>query len=112
LSTGNVPVSGTYTADLLASGDGDQLAVTGSADITGATLALNVPNVIANGSKFTIIDNDTNADPIVGKFANLPNEGDTITANGQAFTISYVGGDGYDVGRQRVGAAAPAVTGF
>ncbi|CAN5217134.1 hypothetical protein BH11PLA2_BH11PLA2_02720 [soil metagenome] len=114
LSTGNLAVTGTYQADLLGTTLGsqyDQLAATGTVDITGATLALTAPNAIAGGSKFIIIDNDGTGDAVTGQFANLPNEGDSITADGQSFTISYVGGDGNDVTLTRV-QNTPVVTGF
>jgi len=112
LSTGNLTLTGAYAADLLGMTSHDALAVTGTVDVTGATLSITAPNPLAGGAKFTIIAND-NTDGVIGKFANLPNEGDTISAGGQNFTISYVGGvDGNDVVLTRVGAAVPGVTSF
>ena len=56
---------------------------------------MNVPNPIPAGSKFTIIDND-GSDAITGTFQGVA-EGGFVSAGGQSFTVSYVGGDGNDV---------------
>jgi hypothetical protein len=44
---------------------------------------------------FTAI-NKTSANPISGRFANLP-DGSTITIGGNTFQASYEGGDGNDL---------------
>lgn len=78
----------------------DQLSVTGTVDITGATLGVSgtylTAPVITN-DLFTILLNDGNSDAVIGTFAGL-SEGALFTAtSGQDFTISYVGGDGNDI---------------
>jgi uncharacterized repeat protein (TIGR01451 family) len=73
----------------------DQLNVTGTVNLTGASLSGTMGFTPPTGSTFTLINND-GADPIVGTFAGLP-EGATVTFSGQAFRISYVGGSGNDV---------------
>jgi len=55
------------------------------------------PNI---GTVFTMIQNGS-AGPISGTFNGLA-EGATVTINGLAFRISYVGGDGNDVTLTRV----------
>ncbi len=81
--------------------DHDQLNVTGTVDLGGATLSLaqfNGFNPTA-GQKFVIINNDSN-DAVVGTFAGL-GEGATISpflVSGMNATITYAGGDmGNDV---------------
>ena len=73
----------------------DQLNVTGTVDLTGASLSGTMGFTPPTGATFTLINND-GADAIVGSFAGLP-EGATVTFSGQAFKISYVGGSGNDV---------------
>ena len=57
------------------------------ADIGNSTLPI--------GTVFTIINN-TSATPIAGAFSNLP-DGSTFTSNGNAYQVSYEGGDGNDL---------------
>ncbi len=73
----------------------DQLNVTGTVNLTGASLSGSVGFTPPAGSSFTIINND-GTDAIVGTFAGLP-EGSLVTFGAQAFKISYVGGTGNDV---------------
>jgi uncharacterized repeat protein (TIGR01451 family) len=94
LSTGSpafvVEVNGTTA------GSGyDQLSVTGTVNLTGATLSGSAGFTPTTGASFIIIDND-GVDAITGTFAGLP-QGATIVLSGQAFTISYSGGSGNDV---------------
>ncbi|TWT94191.1 dockerin type I domain-containing protein [Neorhodopirellula pilleata] len=77
----------------------DQLVVTGTVNLDGATLSLSGALAPTAGEQFTIIDNDGTADAIIGTFNGLA-EGDAIPnflGSGLAATISYVGGDGNDV---------------
>ncbi len=78
------------------------LTVTGTVNLTGATLRVNTASFTpAVSSVWTIIDNDL-ADPVVGTFLGLA-EGATVTSvtnTGTTFTISYLGnpaGSGNDV---------------
>lgn len=73
----------------------DQLSVTGTVNLTGATLSGSAGFTPPTGASFVIIDND-GVDAITGTFAGLP-QGATIVLSGQAFTISYSGGSGNDV---------------
>jgi len=73
----------------------DQLNVTGSVNLGGATLSGTLGFSPPNGTNFTIINND-GGDAVIGTFAGLP-EGSTVVLSGQSLQISYVGGTGNDV---------------
>jgi uncharacterized repeat protein (TIGR01451 family) len=73
----------------------DQLNVTGTVDLTGATLSASLGFTPVGGAQFTIINNDS-TDAVVGTFSGLA-ERATVTLNGINFTVSYVGGTGNDV---------------
>src|SRR5437867_191768 len=73
----------------------DQLNVTGSVNLGGATLSGTLGFSPPNGTSFTIINND-GGDAVIGTFAGLP-EGSTVVLSGQSLQISYVGGTGNDV---------------
>ncbi|HXI23964.1 MAG TPA: choice-of-anchor Q domain-containing protein [Pyrinomonadaceae bacterium] len=105
LNTGNVSFSSgsTHSVEIGGATAGtqyDQLNVTGTVSLGGATLSLTrlnsyTPNV---GQTFTIINND-DTDAVSGTFNGLI-QGATITdflGTGQNATISYTGGDGNDV---------------
>lgn len=75
----------------------DQLKLTGTIDLGGATLNT-VPYggfVPKSGDSFTIVDND-GSDAVTGTFTGLA-EGANFTANGVTYKISYTGGTGNDV---------------
>lgn len=102
LTTGSV----TFTAgtDLVvelngvAAGSGyDQLAVVGTATLSGAALqtTLGFSPSTSVATIFTVVSND-GTDPIVGTFAGL-SEGALLTLGGRSLRVSYVGGDGNDV---------------
>ena len=75
-----------------ASGTGyDQLAVTGTIDLGGATLAGSLGFGPGSGAVFTIVDND-GVEPVTGTFNGLA--GTTVTIGATNFTISYTGGTG------------------
>ncbi len=73
----------------------DQLSVTGTVNLAGATLNVNLTFTPAVGSAFTLIQND-GKDAVVGTFAGLA-QGATLVLDGMTFQISYVGGTGNDV---------------
>lgn len=74
----------------------DQLTVGGAINLTNATLNVSTGSFIpVPGEQFTILKN-TPSQPITGTFTGLA-EGATVVANGNDFTISYVGGSGHDV---------------
>ncbi|HEY3221027.1 MAG TPA: autotransporter-associated beta strand repeat-containing protein [Gemmatimonadales bacterium] len=73
----------------------DQLNVTGTVNLTGASLSGTMGFTPPTGATFVLINND-GADAIIGTFAGLA-EGATVTFSGQVFKISYVGGSGNDV---------------
>ncbi|WP_227000220.1 calcium-binding protein [Phenylobacterium soli] len=89
-------------------GQYDQLHVTGTVNLGGATLTSSILSGFsaAVGAHLTIIDND-GADAITGTFSGLA-EGASLSAAGFSFTISYVGGDGNDA--VLTVTAAPVVT--
>ena len=100
LSTGNLSLTtgSTYSAFILgptASTQYGQTNVTGTVDLTGATLNVSLGYPPSTGTVFTIINND-GSDPVTGTFNGLP-EGSTFTVGNQPFVVSYVGGTGNDV---------------
>jgi fibronectin-binding autotransporter adhesin len=111
LNSGNVNLSSgssSFSIELngLTVGTGyDQLNVTGTVNLTGATLSGGVGFAPTVGTTFIIINND-GSDPVTGTFAGLP-EGSAVVLSSQSFTISYVGGTGNDVVLTRI---APNIT--
>lgn len=100
LATANLAVAGTLAAQLggsTAASGYDQLKVTGTVDLSGATLGASLINsfVPTEGDRFILVDND-GTDAIVGTFTDLA-EGATVTLGGYGFRISYVGGSGNDL---------------
>jgi autotransporter-associated beta strand protein len=98
--TGNVAFSAGSTFAVTLNGttagtDYDQLSVTGTLNLAGATLNVTLGFTPAVGSAFTLIQND-GTDAVVGTFAGL-SEGATLSLSGMTFQISYVGGSGNDV---------------
>jgi len=82
----------------LAAGTGyDQLDVTGTIDLTGATLILSAGSAFRPllGSTFVVLAND-GTDPITGTLANL-SEGATLDVGTRTYQVSYIGGDGNDL---------------
>jgi YVTN family beta-propeller protein len=71
-------------------GEYDQLAVSGTATLGGATLNVQLGYTPAPGDAFRILTHAS------GTFAGLP-EGAVFTVNGRSFRITYHGGDGSDV---------------
>jgi autotransporter-associated beta strand protein len=91
----NVALQGT------AAGTGyDQLSVTGTVNLAGATLNVNLGFTPALGASFTLIQND-GTDAVVGTFAGL-SEGATFSLSGMTFQITYRGGTGNDVVLTRI----------
>ncbi len=91
-----------YHVDLMGTGTTagthyDQIDVTGTVDVTGAILNVNVPSgvTLAPGSSYTIINND-GTDAIVGTFTGLP-ENAQVTVATTTGVISYRGGTGNDI---------------
>ena len=88
----------TYLVDLNGATVGtqyDQTNVVGLVKLYSATLSLSLGFMPMAGTMFTIINNDL-SDGIAGTFDGLA-EGTTFTAAGEAFSITYHGGDGNDV---------------
>ncbi|MBO0698235.1 MAG: hypothetical protein J2P46_07565, partial [Zavarzinella sp.] len=97
LSVGNLSVQagGTVRLDLNSPSSFDSVNVTGTADVTGAKLALFANGAVSVGDSFTVLTNDS-SDPIVGQFAG----GTTVIAANDpriTFTLNYAGGDGNDI---------------
>jgi autotransporter-associated beta strand protein len=98
LHTGSSSLKGITFAPLLSftpGGPADQLAVTGTVALDGATLTPTLAGAATGAGRFVIIAND-GTDPVTGTFTGLP-EGSPVTVGGRQFTISYAGGDGNDV---------------
>ncbi len=101
LNTGNLSFTGgEYQAEIggTASGQFDQLNVTGTVDLgTATSLAVSRYNGFKPkaGDVFTIVNND-GSDAVTGTFKNLA-EGATFTVDGYVLKVSYKGGDGNDV---------------
>ena len=104
LAVGNLTLGTALSLDLLSASDADQL-VAASADISGATLSLNLGTIVAD-DKYTILK-ITGPGRASGVFNGLP-DGQTFTIGGATFQISYSGGDS---GRDIVLAAMSNVTG-
>jgi hypothetical protein len=91
-STLNIELAGT------AAGSGyDQMNVTGTVNLGGATLNLSIlsPFAPANGNQFVIVKND-GTDSVTGTFNGLAQNA-VFFVGANAFQISYNGGDGNDV---------------
>jgi autotransporter-associated beta strand protein len=73
----------------------DQLDVTGSVSLNGATLNASLGFSPAPHDSLLIIKND-GTDPVIGTFAGLP-QGASVVIGGTTFRIYYDGGDGNDV---------------
>ncbi len=100
LATGNLAIAGSLSAQLggTTAGSGyDQLKVTGTVNLTGATLAASLINSFTPtaGNSFILIDNN-GPDAVTGTFTGLA-EGAALTLGGYSFKISYAGGTGNDV---------------
>lgn len=73
----------------------DQLNVTGTVALGGATLNVSTSYSATIGNSFVIVNND-GGDAVSGTFNGLA-EGATFNLSGSTFQISYVGGTGNDV---------------
>lgn len=109
ISTGNLTLASGSTASMEINGTTagtlyDQIEVTGTVTISGATLNATVGYTSAGGDSYILIDND-GADAVTGTFSGLA-EGASLTIGGAQFTISYAGGTGNDVVLTRVASAS------
>ena len=103
LNTSNLTYTGgTVTEEIggTASGEFDQLNVTGTVDLGAGVTNLNITHwngfAPALNNSFVIVNNDS-TDAITGTFAGLA-EGATTTVDGYTYAISYIGGtDGNDI---------------
>ena len=104
--------SGSTFAAEIDGGGSDRMEVgpgaPGSVDLGGATLNLSFLGgyVHTPGTVYTLVAND-DVDPITGTFSGLP-EGATLTAGGNRFRISDVGGTGNDATLRAI--ATPTVS--
>jgi hypothetical protein len=100
LATGSVAFSpgSVFAVDLdgpVAGSSYDQLAVTGTVSLGGATLVLAGGFTPAPGAVLVLVSND-GSDAVAPGFAGLP-EGSPVNVGGFAGFLSYAGGDGNDV---------------
>jgi autotransporter-associated beta strand protein len=103
LHTGSIVAGGTPTIffeiDGAKPGNGagfhDQLAVTGTVDLTNVAASFSITASFAQGDQYKLIDND-GSDAVVGNFTGLP-EGTVTTIGPRRYIITYKGGDGNDV---------------
>lgn len=94
-STLNLQAASTFRLTLSSATTFSSVNLTGTVDVTGSTLAVDIVGVFAPavGSSFLVVNNDS-TDSITGIFA----QGAAVTAsNGQIFGINYGGGDGNDL---------------
>ena len=100
LHTGSIAFNGqtTYAVELAGSGAGqfDQLDVTGSVSLGGATLTVDQTFTPGATDQFIIINND-GTDVVSGTFAGLPQGSTIIGPDGTELVVNYRGGDGNDV---------------
>jgi autotransporter-associated beta strand protein len=85
-----------------------ELFVTGTVSLGDSILDLSSGAPVNVGDIFTLIDND-GSDPILGSFAGIA-EGALVNVSGEAFQLTYAGGDGNDVVVTRVDAPPPTPT--
>src|SRR5690606_29015162 len=95
-----VEINGTTAGSLY-----DQVVVTGTVDLDGATLSTAFGFTSTTGDSIMLIDNDGSADAVAGTSAHFA-EGADCTTGGRIYRISYVAGDGNDVTLTDVGASA------
>lgn len=76
-------------------GDHDQLNVRGTVDLSRITLSPSLNFASALNDQFIILLND-GADPVIGTFNGLPQNG-LFVISGKHFRINYTAGDGNDV---------------
>ena len=107
LATGSPTFSVALNGTTVGTGYSQQ-NVTGTVNLTGATLSASLGYVPTNGDSYTIIANDS-TDAVTGTFSGLP-EGTGLVIGGKSFRISYVGGTGNDVVLTAGGATKLAVT--
>jgi autotransporter-associated beta strand protein len=97
---GNFTPTGTVAFEVdapaaVAGTDHDQIVVTGTVDLSGATLAFTgTAGAVAPNLLVSLVLNDL-ADPTVA--AATPAQGATVTIGGVAYRVFYNGGDGNDV---------------
>ena len=100
IGTGDLTLAGgstaTFEIDGTTAGSGyDQINVTGTVTISGATLDLDIGYSSVEGDSYVLINND-GTDAVTGTFDGLA-EGATLTLSGRTYQISYAGGTGNDV---------------
>jgi autotransporter-associated beta strand protein len=113
IETGDLTLDSGSTLDIELNGptvgtEYDQVDVTGTVNLGGATLNVVLGFTPSPGDVFTIINND-GTDAVSGTFAGLA-EGATLSVDGSLFTLSYAGGDGNDVTLTAFDAVTPFAT--
>jgi autotransporter-associated beta strand protein len=108
ISTSNLTLASGSTASMEINGTTagtqyDQIVVTGTVNVSGATLSPSFGYTSSTGQSYILIDND-GADAVTGTFSGLA-EGASFTANGRTYQISYAGSTGNDIVLTDVGQA-------
>lgn len=116
INSGDLALNGTYEFEVggaAACTGYDQINVTGTVDITGATLGVSIFNNYAPvaGGKYVIVANDGTED-VTGTFAGLAEGATFAVGDGGVFRISYKGGTGNDIELTVVTAPAVPDTGI
>ena len=101
LGTGSLTLASGATLPIRIAGvapgtEHDQVSVTGSVDLGGATLTIDDSGFTADGSESLILIDNDGSDAVTGIFDGLP-EGTLITIGGLPLVVTYQGGDGNDV---------------
>ena len=100
LTVGNLALASTatysLTSDLTGSGSANPIHVLGTVDLGRSLLNFQASGTAAVGQTITILSNDGSS-PVVGTFRGLAEGGAFRANNGEAFAITYSGGDGNDV---------------
>jgi parallel beta-helix repeat protein len=95
INSGNLTLTSGSTVNIELNGptpgtQHDQLNVTGTVNLGGASLNVTTGYAVPNGTSFVIVNND-GTDAVTGTFAGLPQNA-TFNVSGTTFQINYAGG--------------------
>jgi hypothetical protein len=87
----------TLAAKINSQTDYTRISVSDTVNLGNAAFTLSALPQDIGKYTYTLIDNQTVGQPVIGTFNGLPEGAELKTPTGQRFTISYIGGDGNDV---------------